>query len=323
MRQVLLNPLSGYYMHSDVFGRQGDFITSPEISQMFGELAGIWYLTEWMRLGKPNKTQIVELGPGRGTLMSDMLRAMSRFPYFYETITGVHLLEASPTLRKVQQKTLTAGDGQEALESATRPDGIKVHWHDGIEFVPQGWSFMMAHEFFDALAIHSFAKTEEGWRELLIDRDDTDETWNVSKQMAQIVQENGGTGLIIDYGQDYAQGDTLRAIRKHEIVHPMTDPGSADLSADVDFCALRRAMQESVDVYGPITQRRFLQSLGIETRLQVLLKNAKSAESRTNIAQGYQRLVDPAMMGRIYKVMAFSQKSEANKPVGYEEDTTA
>ncbi|KAI9263342.1 S-adenosyl-L-methionine-dependent methyltransferase [Phascolomyces articulosus] len=328
MRQVLVNPLSGYYMHGDVFGRQGDFVTSPEISQLFGEMTAIWYLTEWMRLGKPSKTQFVELGPGRGTLMSDMLRTLSQFPYFYETITGVHLVEASPGLRKMQRSALVkdAEDVDGNVEKATRPDGIDIFWHDGAEVVPDGWSCIMAHEFFDALAVHSFEKTEEGWRELLVDFDDTVElspdTWYTGQSLADIMSKGGGAGLVIDYGQDYVQGDTIRAIRKHEIVHPMSDPGSADLSADVDFAALKVAMKKYPDIttYGPVTQSKFLQSLGIQTRLEMLLKNAKTSESRTTLIKGFQRLLDPAMMGRIYKVMAFTKENSTtgSKPVGFE-----
>ncbi|KAG1084989.1 hypothetical protein G6F42_021568 [Rhizopus arrhizus] len=283
MRQVLVNPLSGYYMLGDVFGKQGDFVTSPEISQVFGELCGIWYLTEWMRLGQPQKTQIIEFGPGRGTLMSDMLRTLSQFPYFYKTLSDVHFVEASPGLRKMQRAALVAGSqdkdvvrvegnkDEAPIETITREDGIKVSWHDGIEVIPgkvivgggaaanemvywairaDQWSFIMAHEFFDALPIHSFEKTGDEWRELMVDMDDTEESehnfrivkspnqaamtptllsdkkfetfkdgdrvdvspdcWSVMDKMARYLSKNGGTGLAIDYGQDYVQGDTLR-----------------------------------------------------------------------------------------------------------------
>ncbi|KAI8093839.1 S-adenosyl-L-methionine-dependent methyltransferase [Halteromyces radiatus] len=376
IRQVLVNPLSGYYMHGDVFGQQGDFVTSPEISQMFGELCGIWYLTEWMRLGKPAKTQIIEFGPGRGTLMSDMIRTWRQFPYFYKTISGIHLIEASPGLRKMQRANLVQGSldtdvkrietketaGMNPTESISTQDGIKISWHDGIELVPEQWSFIMAHEFFDALPVHSFEKTSEGWRELLVDIDDTNETeynfrlvrspadtmagkfymkdetytsykvgdrieispdsWTMATQMAKLVNTHGGSGLLIDYGQDYAQGDTLRAIRKHKFVHPMTEPGSADLSVDVDFNALKVNMRKDTDisVHGPVTQSEFLQSLGIQVRMEMLLKNATSRASRNSIIEGFKRLLDPSAMGRIYKVLAFSNEStstEEAKPVGF------
>ncbi|KAI8979105.1 S-adenosyl-L-methionine-dependent methyltransferase [Mycotypha africana] len=340
MREVLVNPLSGYYMFNDVFGKKGDFVTSPEISQVFGELCGIWYLTEWMRLGQPSKTQIIEFGPGRGTLMSDMLRTLAQFPYFYKTLTDVHLIEASPGLRKIQRDHLIQGSpstdkevvcdkGADSSETMTREDGIRVSWHDGIELVPDGWSLVMAHEFFDALPIHSFEKTDSDWRELLIDMDDkiSPDAYKFMHIIAQFLGRNGGTGLAIDYGQDYIQGDTLRAIRKHAIVHPMSDPGSADLSADVDFSFLKQAIQhynktegKELTAYGPTTQQEFLKSLGIAARIEQLFKNAKTSEQRKTLLDGAERLMDSKAMGRIYKVLAFSNEQinkTTKKPVGF------
>ncbi|KAI8066024.1 S-adenosyl-L-methionine-dependent methyltransferase [Thamnidium elegans] len=335
MRQVLVNPLSGYYMEGDVFGKKGDFITSPEISQVFGELCGIWYLTEWMRLGQPQKTQLIEFGPGRGTLMSDMLRTLSQFPYFYKTITDVHFVEASPGLRKMQRAALVKGSqdndviriegnkDEPPIETITRSDGVKVSWHDGIEVVPEQWSCIMAHEFFDALPIHSFEKTGTEWREMMIDIDETKESWGVIDRIAKYLDRNGGTGLAIDYGQDYIQGDTLRAIKDHKIIHPMCDPGTADLSADVDFKFLKEAIlkgSEGVSAYGPITQKDFLQSLGIQARIEQLFKSAKSSEQRKVLLDGAERLMDPELMGRIYKILAFAKESSDVKgePVGFE-----
>ncbi|ORX58718.1 DUF185-domain-containing protein [Hesseltinella vesiculosa] len=334
MRQVLVNPMSGYYMKGDVFGQQGDFVTSPEISQMFGELCGVWYLTEWMRLGKPERIQVVEFGPGRGTLMGDMIRTWKQFPYFYKTISGIHLVEASPGLRKMQRAALVKGSsdedvkreqtaetaGMNPLESIQAEDGLTIHWHDGVELVPQQWTMVMAHEFFDALPVHSFEKTADGWRELLVNIDETEESWSIAEHIAKLLHANGGAGLVIDYGQDHIQGDTLRAIRQHEFVHPMTDPGSADLSVDVDFEALKRKIQNNdVSVYGPETQSIFLQSLGIQARAEMLLKNATTREARNNIIQSLKRLLDPAMMGRIYKVLAFANDAgKQEKPVGYQ-----
>ncbi|CEP15734.1 hypothetical protein [Parasitella parasitica] len=375
MRQVLVNPLSGYYMLGDVFGKQGDFVTSPEISQVFGELCGIWYLTEWMRLGQPSKTQLVEFGPGRGTLMSDMLRTLSQFPYFYKTLTDVHLIEASPGLRKMQRAALVIGSQEQdtirvegnkdnaPVEMITREDGIRVSWHDGVEVIPDQWSFIMAHEFFDALPIHSFEKTGEEWRELMVDMDDTNESehnfrivkspnqaamtktllsdekfesfkdgdrvdispdcFGVMDKIAKYLNKNGGTGLAIDYGQNYVQGDTLRAIKDHKIIHPMSDPGSADLSADVDFSFLKQAIANGSDItaYGPITQKDFLQSLGIQARIEKLFKNAKTSAARNALLDGAERLMDPEAMGRIYKVLAFANDKSLEKkvkPVGFE-----
>lgn len=378
MRQVLVNPLSGYYMAGDVFGKQGDFVTSPEVSQVFGELCGIYYLTEWMRLGKPEKTQIIEFGPGRGTLMSDMLRTLAQFPNFYKTLSDVHLVEASPGLRRMQRAALVKGSEdkdvirvegtqlESPIETITRPDGVKVSWHDGLEVIPEQWSFVMAHEFFDALPIHSFERTDTEWREMMIDMDDSDESehnfrivkspkpsamtetflsdmnltqsfkegdrievspdsWGVMEKIAKYLDRNGGTGLAIDYGQDYIQGDTLRAIKDHKIIHPMCDPGSADLSADVDFSFLKQAILKGSDisVYGPITQKDFLQSLGIQARVEQLFKSAKTSEARKTLLDGAERLMDPEAMGRIYKVLAFSKNAKTKgEPVGFENKQT-
>ncbi|KAL7315337.1 hypothetical protein PS15m_006797 [Mucor circinelloides] len=326
-----------------------------------------------MRLGQPQKTQIIEFGPGRGTLMSDMLRTLSQFPYFYKTLSDVHFIEASPGLRKMQRAALVAGSqdkdvirvegnkDEAPIETITREDGIKVSWHDGIEVVPDQWSFIMAHEFFDALPIHSFEKTGDEWRELMVDMDDTEESehnfrivkspnqaamtatllsdkkfesfkdgdrvdvspdcWSVMDKMARYLSKNGGTGLAIDYGQDYVQGDTLRAIKDHKIIHPMCDPGSADLSADVDFSFLKQAIQSGSDItaYGPITQKEFLQSLGIQARIETLFRNAKTSAARKSLLDGAERLMDPEAMGRIYKVLAFANSTGHSKePVGFE-----
>ncbi|KAI9269814.1 S-adenosyl-L-methionine-dependent methyltransferase [Sporodiniella umbellata] len=375
MRQVLVNPLSGYYMGGDVFGKKGDFVTSPEISQVFGELCGIWYLTEWIRLGKPEKTQIIEFGPGRGTLMCDMLRSLSHFPHFYKTITDVHLIEASMGLRKMQRAALVNGSHDEdvtrfkgsekeaAYETITREDGVKISWYDGIEVIPDQWSFVMAHEFFDALPIHTLEKEESEWKEMLVDMDDSDESehnfrlvksalptavtkaymederfktyskgerveispdsWGLIEKIAKYLEKNGGAGLAIDYGQDYTQGHTLRAIKEHKIIHPMSDPGTADLSADVDFSFLKEVIKERSEItaHGPITQSKFLQALGIQARVEALFRNAKSKESRIAIMDGAERLMDPEAMGRIYKVLAFSNDTRSvtqGKPVGFE-----
>ncbi|KAI8061890.1 S-adenosyl-L-methionine-dependent methyltransferase [Gilbertella persicaria] len=335
MRQVLVNPLSGYYMLGDVFGQKGDFITSPEISQVFGELCGLWYLTEWMRLGQPEKIQIIEFGPGRGTLMSDMLRTLSQFPQFYKTLTDVHLVEASPGLRKMQRAALVKGSEEKdvvriegsqfeaPVESISRQDGIKVSWHDGIEVVPDQWSFVMAHEFFDALPIHSFEKTESEWRELMVDIDDTEESYSVMDKITKFLDRNGGSGLAIDYGQDYIQGDTLRAIKNHKIIHPMSDPGTADLSADVDFSFLKKAISQGSDVtaYGPVTQKDFLVSLGIQARVEQLFRSQKTSAGKKALLDGAERLVSPEAMGRIYKVLAFAKDNNASvqsEPVGFE-----
>ncbi|KAK3831342.1 MAG: S-adenosyl-L-methionine-dependent methyltransferase [Linnemannia elongata] len=368
MRQVLVNPLSGYYMKGDVFGTQGDFITSPEISQMFGELLGIWFLVQWQNIGKPSRVQIVELGPGRGTLMMDMLRAASRFKEFRKAISGVHLVEASPGLRKMQRQTLcgiplseeqVGGGSKEGITAAMRPDGLQISWHDVFDDLPDECSLIVAHEFFDALPIYKFEKTDEGWRELVVDLEEdpastyhfrfvlapgptqasrafaehpaydhfktgdrieiSPDSFRVAHDMAKHMSKNGGSALIVDYGKDFIQGDTLRGIHKHKFTHVLTEPGKVDLSADVDFNYLKQAAEELVDCHGSVTQAHLLHSLGIGARLDMLLAKA-SAQRREGLISSYHRLVDPKEMGNVYRVMAMTPLGSPT-PIAFEPQT--
>ncbi|TPX63202.1 hypothetical protein SpCBS45565_g06797 [Spizellomyces sp. 'palustris'] len=175
MRSSLTHPLGGYYMKGDVFGAAGDFTTSPEISQMFGELVAVWFVTQWQALGSPKNIQLVELGPGRGTLMSDMLRALGHFDYVYSTIRGVHLVEASPFLRRVQaEKLASLTDVTDSIESVKRDDGLEIHWHTSLDTVPEGTcSMIIAHEFFDAMPVYKFELTEDGWKEIQVAADES------------------------------------------------------------------------------------------------------------------------------------------------------
>ncbi|KAG0085483.1 NADH dehydrogenase [ubiquinone] complex I, assembly factor 7 [Podila epicladia] len=368
MRQVLVNPLSGYYMKGDVFGTQGDFITSPEISQMFGELLGIWFLIQWQNIGKPSRVQLVELGPGRGTLMMDMLRAASRFKEFRKAISGVHLVEASPGLRKLQRQTLCdipiseeqiGGGSREGITSAQRADGLQISWHDVFDDLPGECSLIVAHEFFDALPIYKFEKTTEGWRELVVDLEEDEsspyhlrfvlapgptqasrafaehpayehfqpgdrieispDSFRVAHEMAKHMNKHGGSALIVDYGKDHIQGDTLRGIHKHKFTHVLTQPGNVDLSADVDFEYLKQATDELVDCHGSITQAHLLHSLGIGARLDMLLAKA-SAARREGLISSYHRLVDPKEMGNVYRVMAMTPLGSPT-PVAFEKQS--
>ncbi|KAF9378849.1 NADH dehydrogenase [ubiquinone] complex I, assembly factor 7 [Podila verticillata] len=368
MRQVLVNPLSGYYMKGDVFGTQGDFITSPEISQMFGELLGIWFLIQWQNIGKPSRVQLVELGPGRGTLMMDMLRAASRFKEFRKAISGVHLVEASPGLRKLQRQTLCGipiteeqigGGSREGITSAQRSDGLEISWHDVFDDLPGECSLIVAHEFFDALPIYKFEKTTEGWRELVVDLEEDEsspyhlrfvlapgptqaskafaehpaydhfqpgdrieispDSFRVAHEMAKHMNKNGGSALIVDYGKDHIQGDTLRGIHKHKFTHVLTQPGNVDLSADVDFEYLKQATEELVDCHGSVTQAHLLHSLGIGARLDMLLAKATAAR-REGLISSYHRLVDPKEMGNVYRVMAMTPLGSP-APVAFEKQS--
>lgn len=304
-----------YYATRDPLGADGDFTTAPEISQMFGEMIGIWIADLWDRAGRPG-FRYVELGPGRGTLAADALRVMERFGCVPQ---GIHLVETSPTLRAAQSARVPAA----------------VH-HDEIDALPDDTALLIvANEFFDALPIHQYVRTTGGWRERMVERcgegfaavpGDADARDSVpamlrSKVAGTIVEtapvgaaimqrcafrlaRQGGAMLAIDYGYSGpAAGDTLQAVKAHRFVDPFVDPGEVDLTAHVDFTALAEAARTaSVRVAGPVGQGEWLRQLGIDARLKTL---AATAPSRAQELAGQRdRLVDAAEMGELFRVMA-------------------
>lgn len=356
MKLVLTNASSGYYMHSDVFGAQGDFITSPEISQMFGELLGVWCVNEWMRIGSPDQLQIVELGPGRGTLADDMLRVFMQFPGIKDAVS-LHLVEVSPFLSQMQYDKLAHADKLTANSCHATSDGcyqscvsrynnITVNWYKQLSDVPKARSFYVAHEFFDALPIHKFQKVGGNWREVLIDIDESETSENhlrfvlaptdtaasqlllkvapddvrdhieicpdggtIVTELAQRIATDGGFSLIADYGHNGSKTDTFRAFRQHKLFDALCEPGSADLTADVDFSYLRQFIDRNhVSVYGPVTQEHFLHCMGITTRLQSLLAKANEVQ-RKNLISGYDMLTNPNKMGDRFKFLALLQRT--------------
>eukprot|EP00741_Cyanophora_paradoxa_P003512 tig00000711_g3410.t1 len=366
MREAMTHPLYGYYMQRDVFGASGDFVTSPEISQVFGELVGVWAVALWQQIGCPKELHLIECGPGRGSMMADILRCARNFPDFRAAIR-VHLVEASPALRRIQRANLTGGPPPAAPagdvpEAATTPDGVPVTWHYELGTVPDGPTALVAQEFFDALPIYQFEHTERGWVERLIDVDDGagphhlrfvlspgkspaaaallapragrlprpkrgERAWvevcaegeAVAEAIGRRVAEHGGGALIIDYGEDGPQSDSLRAIRRHGFVDALSEPGEADLSANVDFSALRAAAEAAAPGaagYGPLTQRDFLLAMGLHARVEALLAAAADDAQREAIAAAANRLVDPAGMGSQYLVMAIASRA-AGAPVPF------
>ncbi|XP_074845767.1 protein arginine methyltransferase NDUFAF7, mitochondrial isoform X2 [Carettochelys insculpta] len=325
MREVLTNPGKGYYMHHDMLGERGDFVTSPEISQIFGELVGIWYVSEWMATGKPKTLQLVELGPGRGTLTEDILRVFNQLgSLFNKCDISIHLVEVSPKLSEIQALTLTGGKTLSEIDV-------------GSPFYMKGASFYLAHEFFDALPIHKFQRTEHGWREVLIDIDpnvpnqlrfvlapsatpatayfiqgkETRDHVEVCpdagvliQRLACRIQEDGGAALIADYGHNGNKSDTFRSFRSHKLHDVLIAPGTADLTADVDFSYLRTMTQGRVATLGPIKQQEFLKNMGIDVRLQVLLQNSSDTAMRKHLLQGYDMLMNPKKMGDRFNFFA-------------------
>ncbi|WP_135080869.1 SAM-dependent methyltransferase [Terasakiella sp. SH-1] len=322
MMQCLCHPKYGYYMGRDPFGREGDFITAPEISQTFGELLGLWAAITWQQMGSPSPFHLVELGPGRGTLMKDALRATKAVPGFQDA-AHIHLVEISPVLKDVQQ---------EALKSE------QIHWHDSFTNVPDGPAIFIANEFFDALPIRQFEKGEKGWAERFIDLDpDTDGLRFVLRKdeaaralmpeglkdkpegglfevspMGQAIAhglgaritQQGGAVLALDYGYtEPGFGETLQALKNHAYAPVLKNCGEADLTAHVDFTTLARSFIEAgAKTWGPMNQGDFLERLGITQRFQALLPHAND-EQRPDLIAAHKRLCSPDEMGTLFKVI--------------------
>jgi len=327
MRLCLTHPQYGYYINRDPLGAGGDFITSPEISQMFGELIGLWMASVWQQLGAPDNVRIIELGPGRGTLMLDALRAAKVVKGFRAAIV-VHLVEVSAALQHIQQRRLEQLD-------------VPMLWHTALEDVPGGPSIVIANEFIDALPVHQAVKQAGGWHERVIDiaadgnfyfgtaRDplpffatsmprglrDAPEGSIYEWRADAIALELGrrmrsdGAALIIDYGHaHFGLGDTLQAVAGHSFTDPLRAPGKADLTAHVDFEALAQAAESiGARIHGPIRQRDLFLRLGIEQRAAAL-KAAAPRDKSAEIEIALSRLIaDGARgMGELFKAMAIA-----------------
>ncbi|KAG8223898.1 hypothetical protein J437_LFUL001978 [Ladona fulva] len=349
MKEALTHPTLGYYTtRADVFGKAGDFVTSPEISQMFGEMVGIWCVNEWRKVGSPKPVQIVELGPGTGALAEDLLKVWSLLEKGGDGLT-LQLVEISHPLIKKQAQRLC---GDIEFGDEIPPKGLKaihgdvpVHWHSVVEDVPtDAFSIFIAHEFLDALPIHKFQFTEDGWREVLVDVSKESSHQNpkfryviarnptpaskiflkngvVGRQpgvirevspaalalgfhLAKRIEEDGGFVLIADYGHLGEKGDTLRAFSNHKLHDPLVDPGKADLTADVDFRRLQDEVGEKAISIGPVPQQVFLRNMGIDVRMEVLKKKCSSEKEAKWIEAGYRMLTDPAQMGERFKFFA-------------------
>lgn len=355
MREVLTNPVTGYYVRNNMLGPDGDFITSPEISQVFGELLGVWVISEWMGAGRPRRLQLVELGPGRGSLASDVLRVFSQLrSVLGDASVSLHLVEVSPALSQVQAQNLTGDQSQEA-DSEDEPvyrrgetsAGLPVSWYRRLDDVPAGFSVFLAHEFFDALPVHKFQKTQKGWREVLVDIDlQTDDQLRfvlapaptmasnslvqaterrshvevcaeggvIVQKLAQRIVEDGGAALIADYGHDGDKTDTFRAFKGHQLHDVLISPGSADLTADVDFSYLRRMAGGGVACLGPVNQRTFLKNMGIDSRMQVLLRSCGDPSTRRQLISSYDVLTNPEKMGERFHFFSLLHPSRLQSP---------
>ena len=330
MAVCLLDPEHGYYTTRDPFGAPGDFITAPEVSQMFGELIGLWLWSVWQGAGAPENTHLVELGPGRGTLMADALRAIEGSTRQNAPFC-LHLVEASPTLRQHQRVTL----GQRT-----------VTWHDDLDSLPvDGPVLFVANEFFDALPVRQYVATPQGWRERLVTcRDGAFEAMlspdpsmiglpqaptgrvgedapvrlSVMAAMAERIAQQGGAALIIDF-TDKALPivDTFQAVRAHQFADRLADPGEADLASAVDFPVLAEAaVKIGVAAHGPVSQGALLTALGIEARCTALKRNA-SLEQVAALDAALSRLVSPQGMGEDFVALALLPVGQP-APAGFE-----
>ena len=325
----LADPEHGYYQTRNPFGSSGDFVTAPEVSQLFGEMIGLFVVHAWQSHNHPLPVRLVEVGPGRGTMMSDVLRVIARVaPELYAGST-VHLVETSDRLQAVQKKSLAR-------------HGDKVTWQHGFDELPDGFTLLLANELFDAIPIRQFVKTPTGFRERMVSLDAADnlafsvgvatldpvhlQDFNrlpedgtifeispardsVLEVMGERLKSFGGSALIIDYGHlSTGFGDTLQAVLAHEFDDPLAHPGIADLTSHVDFEQLVRVAKSlELQINGCLHQGDFLRGLGLEQRAQALA-NGKSAGVQDDIAVAVDRLAGagPGKMGELFKVLCIS-----------------
>ena len=329
MAEALGHPRLGYYRTALALGAAGDFTTAPEISQMFGELLGAWLAERWLAMDRPQPVRLIELGPGRGTLMADALRATRGVAGFHAAI-DLHLVEINAELQALQQTTL---------------GGFRPTWHARLDDVPPGPTLLVANEFFDALPVRQFEKTSRGWAERMVGLEPDGETLRLalapgvtpyapllpdapvgaqaeiseaSSVLAAAIgarlRRDGGWALIVDYGHDRGgHGASLQAVRGHRGAALLDRPGETDLSAHVDFTALAAATGGTT--FGPVGQGDFLQRLGIMQRAERLKERAGEAERRA-IDAALARLIAPDQMGTLFRVLAVGDNRSA-APAGF------
>ncbi len=335
MADALFHPHDGYYTSQTPIGAKGDFTTSPEISQIFGELIGLWLVQSWEDIGAPKAFNLVELGPGRGALMQDILRAARLRPAFLDA-ARIWLVETSGRLRHEQQRRL-------------RDAGIAPEWADRFADVPAAPTLLVANEFFDCLPIRQFMRVETGWRERLVGVDEKGLAFTLAEtpplptidipemhaaaigdifevnepgealidEIARALIERSGRALIIDYGHmQSGYGDTLQSIRRHAHWPVLNAPGSADITAHVNFERLfTRAFAAGAAAFGPVSQGEFLERLGLVIRLE-RLSAGKSAAEAADLFAGAHRISSSSQMGELFKALCISSPS-LPEPAGF------
>jgi len=338
MGLCLGHPQHGYYMTRDPLGAAGDFTTSPEISQLFGEMIGAWLADIWIKMGSPPEFTLLECGPGRGALMVDILRATKNVPGFHKA-SKVVLMEMSPVLKAVQKQNLSAYDPYWITDTTQLESKTPV--------------FLVANEFLDALPIDQLVRVKGAWRERRvaigpsgalvfveieadknlikslpqrIHQTKNDGIFETSlvlnqyiKSIDDLLEKEGGVALFIDYGHPRsAFGDTLQAMKSHTFADVFETPGTCDITAHVDFENIAKiAKEDGLSVHGPVSQNTFLKKLGIETRVDRLCAGA-SEDQKEKILSGFMRISDTNGMGSLFKVLALCNDPKII-PEGFDE----
>jgi SAM-dependent MidA family methyltransferase len=323
MALCLFDPEHGYYTTREPFGAAGDFTTAPEISQMFGELVAVWLYSAWNALGRPPQPVLAEIGPGRGTLMKDMLRTLSRLDKDFATTARVRMVETSPRLAEVQKATLAA-------------TGFTAEWNVSVSQLPEAPLLIVGNELFDALPVRQYVKTGQGWHERVVAAEDGELVFRAGPsrvdpallpaaarsaapgsifelapartalmdEISVLVASRGGAGLFIDYGHaEPGIGDTLQAVRSHAYDDLLAHPGEADITSHVDFAALAAAVRRHDLQAHTIEQGEFLLAMGLLERAGSL-GSGKDADEQERIRSEVERLAGAQAMGRLFKVMA-------------------
>ncbi len=337
MAACLFDPHDGYYTTREPFGRTGDFITAPEISQMFGELIAVSLATAWQSVGMPDRIVIAEIGPGRGTLMADMLRSWQRIAPQFSASASFFMIDASTRLAEKQKATLQDLD-------------CTISWIKTVDDLPHLPLFLVGNELFDAIPARQFVKTGGRWFERMIGlgRDDelvftagaselTPQTLPAAashepdgaifeiaparEALAGLVSDHivnhGGAALFFDYGHfEPGFGDTLQAVQNHHYVDALANPGKADLTSHVDFSALAAIAADQGAKSAFLTQGEFLLQMGILERAGQLGAGANEPERR-QIEQAVERLAGPEEMGNLFKSMAVFAPGIVIEPFGH------
>ena len=337
-----LNSRFGYYNNNLPFGEKNDYITSPEISQMFGELLALWAIDYWKKVGKPKKFNIVELGPGSGILMKDFLRVIKLNHEFVGKCKQIYLFEISPFLKKIQRNNLSKIDSKISK---------KIKWVKSLDDISKIPFILIANEFFDALPIKQIQLTKIGWRERMVNYDKKKRNFFISysnnptvlenflpknKECSKIgsiyeipfnmisflenlfkkIKKTKSTCLIIDYAKNENFGNSLKSIKKQKIINPLKEIGNSDMSAHVNFNLIKKTSTKfNLNSHGPVSQRKFLIELGILYRAEILIKNANNKQKK-KLKKGLDFLINKKKMGEIFNVISISNK-KINNLIGF------